>query len=107
VGVAHGLGQGGVPEDLLERRQVARRHHEVAGEGVPEIVEPEGLERFPFPRLKSRYSCVTSAKVLGAAGAGGESRSSRRASLFACGLDPVVVDCDDTGARVADPIHSP
>jgi hypothetical protein len=27
--------------------------------------------------------------------------------LFACGLDPVVVDCDYTGARVADPIHSP
>jgi len=33
-----------VVQDLLEARQVARRHREVAGEGVPEIVEAERLD---------------------------------------------------------------
>ncbi|MDO8475037.1 MAG: hypothetical protein Q7W02_02380 [Candidatus Rokubacteria bacterium] len=55
VGVAHRHRQGCVPEDLLERRQVARRHHEVAGEGMPEVVEPERLD-FGLPQrpLKGR-----------------------------------------------------
>ena len=44
VGVAHGHGQGRVAEELLEGRQVARRHHEWLAKGVPEIVEPEGLD---------------------------------------------------------------
>jgi hypothetical protein len=43
VGVAHGHGQGGMAEDLLEGRQVTCRHHEVARGAVSEIVEPEGL----------------------------------------------------------------
>jgi hypothetical protein len=41
VRVAHGHFQIGMAENLLEAVQGATAHHEVTGEGMPEVMEPE------------------------------------------------------------------
>lgn len=38
VCIAHGHGDGGVPEDALQTQDVTTAHHVMAGEGVPEDV---------------------------------------------------------------------
>ena len=48
VGVAEDHLQVGVPQDLLQVLEGAPPHHEVAGEGMPEIVEAEVLDADPL-----------------------------------------------------------
>jgi hypothetical protein len=47
MGVPGGHGQAVMLEDLLDLLQVGAPHDHVAGEGVPQVVEPEVLDTCP------------------------------------------------------------